>query len=288
MMKLNLDGETGLDEEEESSTSVADVEDTSPETKIDEPLKEELVEKLTDIKNKEKELLKAKEELFDVDKKKSGSTEDEEADNEEKTEKTNPNNIEIKVKIEKPDDDDEKDKSTSSLTTGTTLLVEEESTSISTSSPENSIEQKTENISLDKKDRDLNETSSAGLVDKINEIKQKQQELDVAKESIMNELKDKDDSSDSSGTESKVKPTDNQDKVEPKVQNQTQDAEKIANKIKEIKSKELELNEAKESLFNNEGTEESSSVSPATLKPTESLPELPTSEQAMKTGDPLL
>lgn len=224
---------------ENQTQSAADLSDTKSDgARVD---KIDLVEKLQEIKDKEKDLIKAKKELFNVEDKEKN-----ESDSEEKNEiNQNPNNIEIKVKIEKPDE-------TKDITEDKTTDLDNTENQTSTLSTENKndLEISTTpeaNITTDQ--NSTNNASDTGLVDKINEIKQKQQEIEVAKESIINKLQEPKSTEEEEDVKA-VKPA--KDDITKEAVLKNDDAEDLANKIKEIKSKELELNEAKENLFNDD------------------------------------
>ena len=95
---------------------------------------------------------------------------------------------------------------------------------------------------LSNREKSPNSTDE-GIVEKINEIKQKQKEIKVAKESIINELDEK---------TSSIIDDDNNKGLQINTENEeltktaTRDVMKdhIVDKIKEIKSKEVEVKEA--------------------------------------------
>ena len=158
------------------------------------------MEKFKEIKSKEQELLKAKEEIFGI------------AGVDKKAEEANTTNIEIKLKIEKPEKE-EKDEDTSkdekvddSKTDNQEDDVSKEKVADEVEMEKNgtNIEIKLKIAPTDEKDEkdaekdevkpnivkveDTKNETDGSIVDKINEIKQKQQEIEVAKESIMSEL----------------------------------------------------------------------------------------------------
>ena len=167
---------------------------------------EDLVEKVRKIKSREKELIKAKEELFDP----VNTNEIPESETpkllpsttiDAKKEK-NGTNIEIKLKIEKESEEVPHEESESDIPTSQEIESKPNSTIIKKGMNGTNIEikfkiekengkspeQNTENLSI--QENLLNSTDD-GIVEKIHEIKQKQKEIKVAKESIINELDEK-------------------------------------------------------------------------------------------------
>ena len=283
-------------------------------------------------------MLKAKEEIFGI------------AGVDKKAEEANTTNIEIKLKIEKPEKEEKEDEDTNkdekvddSKTDNQEDDVSKEKVADEVEMEKNgtNIEIKLKIAPTDEKDEknaekdeekpnvvkveDTKNETDGSIVDKINEIKQKQQEIEVAKESIMSELegdkkvaleeavpdsskekiseesnksadipvvaestkeKKSEDSSksedsfkekkseDSSKIEDSLKEKKSEDSSKEKKNkdsNKTADtpdtAEDIASKLKEIKSKEMELNEAKANLFGENVTPKDETTEKATIAP---------------------
>ena len=195
------------------------------------------MEKVKEIKSREKELLKAKEELFE---------------SENLNESPSDENIEIKLKIEKPESNlpEPKPKEIKVKPNATVTRKEKNGTNIeiklkiekeSEEEQDPELKDKEEPQLLSKQEKSPN-TTDEGLVEKIHEIKQKQKEIKVAKESIINELdeeasslKDVDNEGEQNNTESEELPNTTAKDV-------TKD--RIVDKIHEMKSKEVDLKEA--------------------------------------------
>ena len=143
-----------------------------------------MVEKVKEIKSKEKELIKAKEELFDPENVN---------DNQEK-------NIEIKLKIENPEGKPLEPKESVSAPNSTISMLNENGTNIEINLKIAKENDKKKNLMLEdeptvlkvlNKQENIPNSSKGGIFEKIHEIKQRQKEIKVAKESIINELDEK-------------------------------------------------------------------------------------------------
>ena len=215
------------------------------------------MEKVKEIKSREKELIKAKEELFESENvNKSPSDE----------------NIEIKLKIEKPENQLVLEPKEIELkSTNTTIAKKEKNgTNIEIklkiekeSEEEKDPELKDESQQINNQEHLVNSTDE-GIVEKIHEIKQKQKEIKVARESIINELDEKTSPAkedDNEGLQNNIK-----NEEPPKTVSKDTTNDYIVDKIKEIKSKEVELKEATADLIDPASTKNASRISSGTLR----------------------
>ena len=213
---------------------------------------------MKEIKSREKELIKAKEELFESENvNKSPSDE----------------NIEIKLKIEKPENQlvlEPKEIELKSTNTTFAAKKEKNGTNIEIklkiekeSEEEKDPELKDESQQINNQEHLVNSTDE-GIVEKIHEIKQKQKEIKVARESIINELDEKTSPAkedDNEGLQNNIK-----NEETPKTVSKDTTNDYIVDKIKEIKSKEVELKEATADLIDPASTKNASRISSGTLR----------------------
>ena len=209
------------------------------------------MEKVKEIKSREKELIKAKEELFESENVNKSPSSDE--------------NIEIKLKIEKPENNLPEPKEIDLKSTNTTIAKKEKNgTNIE-------IKFKIENESeeepgLKDESQQMNNPNSTdeGIVEKIHEIKQKQKEIKVARESIINELDEKTSLAKEDDNEGLQNNIENEEILKTAPKDATKDL--IIDKIKEIKSKEDEHKEATADLVDPASTKNASRISNRTSK----------------------
>ena len=216
---------------------------------------EDLVEKVKEIKSREKELIKAKEELFESENVDKSPTDE---------------NIEIKLKIEKPENNLPEPKEIDLKSTNTTIAKKEKNgTNIEIkfkiekeSEEEQNPELKAE--STINNQEHLPNSTDEGIVEKIHEIKQKQKEIKVARELIINELDEKTSPAKADDNEGLQNTIENEEI--PKTASKDATKELVIDKIKEIKSKEVELKEATADLIDPASTKNASRISNRTLK----------------------
>ena len=203
---------------------------------------------------------KAKEELFDFDPSKSESETDQESTLESTTTR-DPSGTKTdsgsETTNEKESEQSKQDGNGTSIEIKLKFENVESSKQINDTKPviEMSVSNKDEGNGPDQE----NATNSEDIVDKINEIKQKQLEINEAKESIISKLSGKNASSStvpdaeestSLGTTSTTLASSDETNDNNEDTTVVSDsAEDLASKIKEIKSKEKELSMAKEKLF---------------------------------------
>jgi len=216
---------------------------------------EDLVEKVKEIKSREKELIKAKEELFESENVDKSPTDE---------------NIEIKLKIEKPENNLPEPKEIDLKSTNTTIAKKEkngtnieikfkiEKESEEEQNPELKVESSINN------QEHLPNSTDEGIVEKIHEIKQKQKEIKVARELIINELDEKTPPAKADDNEGLQNTIENEEI--PKTASKDATKELVIDKIKEIKSKEVELKEATADLIDPASTKNASRISNRTLK----------------------
>lgn len=192
---------------------------------------------MKEIKSREKELLKAKEELFESEKENESPSDE---------------NIEIKLKIEKPESNllEPKPKAIAVKPNATVTRKEKNGTNIeiklkiekeSEEEQDPELKDREEPQFLSNQDKSPN-TTDEGIVEKIHEIKQKQKEIKVAKESIINELDEQASSIKDDHNVGEQNNTENEELPNTAAKDETKDH--IVDKIHEMKSKEADLKEA--------------------------------------------